>query len=230
MKITPAQITETVALPSAEQQRFVHPLDLPEARKEFRRAYITRALTSPGIALVIAALIWFLVENWVAPVTSFFSLAVIGYFASSWSELEAWSYIPRKRRDLNRELPFTWQFTSSLLLAALLSVGVLLLGARFADFRSEVREYVLGAGLAIVAMCIVVLAIGLARPARRRAALFAIPPIVGLATSIALVYIWGFPGFVQTSTVLMGAGITAVIGALAGLWKLGEQRRSSASA
>ena len=224
------KITETVALPPVGQQELVHPLDLPEARKEFRRAYITRALTSPGIALVIAALIWFLVENWVAPVTSFFSLAVIGYFAASWSEREAWAYIPRKRRDPNRELPFTWQFASSVLLAALLTVGVLLLGVRFADFRSEVREYVLGAGLAIVAMCVVVLIIGLARPARRRAALFTIPPIVGLATSIAIVYFWAFPGFVQSSTVLMGAGITAVIGALAGMWKLHDQRRGSASA
>jgi len=224
------KITEPVSLPSRDVQPLVHPLDLPEARGDFRRAYVTRALTSPGIALVIAVLLWFLVENWVAPVTTFFSLAIIGYFAASWSEREAWSYIPRKRRDLGRELPFSWQLASSVLLAALLSVGVLLLGVKLGDLRSEIREYILGSGLAIVAMCLVVLVVGLARPATRRAALFTIPPIVGLATSIAIVYFWVLPGVVESGTVLLGAAITTVIGALAGVWKLREQRKASASA
>jgi len=224
------KLIETVALPPVEQQPLVHPLDLPEARADFRRAYWTRSLTSPGIALVLAALSWFLVENWVMPIVGFFSLAAIGYFSAAWSDRAAWSYIPRKRRDLGRELPFAWQLTSAVLLAALLSVGVLLLGVRFTDFRSEVREYVLGAGLAVVVMCVVVLVLGLARPATRRAALFTIPWIVGLATSISIASLWTFPGFVQWSTVLMGAGITAVIGALAGIWKLVEQRRTAGSA
>ena len=214
----------------------MHPLDVPEARSDFRRAYWTRSLTSPGVALVLAAILWFYVDSWVAPVVAFLSLAVIGHFAAAWSEREAWGFIPRKRRDEGRALPFAWELASAFILASLLSIGVLLIGTRFTHVLSDIHDYVLGAGIAIVSMCLVVLVIRLSRRATRRAALFSIPWIVALAASITVVCMWVIdagPNWVYPDSVLWGFIITLAIGAVAGGWKLLEahkQRRSAASA
>ena len=230
------KLVETVALPSVEEQPLVHPLDIAEARNVFRRAYWIRSLTSPGVALVIAAILWFFVDTWVAPVAAFLSLAVIGHFAAAWSDREAWGFIPRKRRDEGRTLPFTWDLGSAVILAALLSVGVLLIGTRFTRVSSDIHDYVLGAAIATVGMCVVVLVIRLSRRATRRAALFSIPWVTALVASISVVCAWVIaagPNWVYPDSVLWGFVITLVIGALAGGWKLLEaykQRRSAASA
>jgi len=230
------KLIETVDLPSVDEQPLVHPLDIPEARKDFRRAYWTRSFTSPGVALVVAAILWFYVDTWVFPVLAFLSLAIIGYFAAAWSDREAWGFIPRKRRDLDRPLPFWWELASAVILASLLSVGALLIGTRFTRVSSDIHDYVLGAAIAIAGMCVVVLVVRLCRTATRRAALFSIPWIVALVASISVVCVWvndAGPNWVYPDTVLWGFIVTLATGTLAGAWKLLEsykQRRSTTSA
>jgi hypothetical protein len=219
------KIIETVALPPVEEQPLVHPLDLPEARRDFRLAFWIRALTSPGTALIIASLSWFVAESWVGPVATFFALAVIGYFAAAWSDREAWSFIPRKRQDRSRTLPFSWELGRSVIVAALLSVGVLLLASRLNWVPTPVREYILGAGTAVAAMSLAVVVI-----VRSRAVLFSLAWIIGLAASIVLGYFLFFTGNVHLDGVLMGGLITLGIGAIVGGFKLIEQRRERGKA
>jgi len=218
-------ITETVELPDPAVQPLVHPLDLPAARADFRFAFWIRALTNPGTALVLAALTWFLNESPVVPVVVFVTLAVLGHFAAAWSDRRAWGYIPRRRQDTTRRLPFGWQLGRSVIFAALLWVGVLLVALRLQDADSGVRDYSLGSALAVVALMIVVLAVR-----HSRAALFDIPSIVALAASLAIAWSWMPRAAVDPSIVLMGALVMLAVGVVVGLGKLVEQRGTAARA
>ncbi|TBN56122.1 hypothetical protein EYE40_01205 [Glaciihabitans arcticus] len=218
-------ITETITLPDPSLQPLVHPLDLPEARAHFRFAFWIRALTNPGTGLVLAALVWFLAESWVVPVVVFLSLAVIGHFAAAWSDRRAWEYIPRKRQDTERRLPLSWELGRSVIFAALLSVGVMLLALRLGGRETGVRDYTLGSAVAVVAMMIVVLAVR-----HSRAALFSIPSIVALAASLAFAWSWMSRTPVDPSIVLMGALVMLAVGAVVGVGKLIEERRTAATA
>ena len=227
-------VIETVALPDAAEHPLVHPLDLPEARGHFRRAFVIGALTSPGLALVLAGLSWFLGESWVTPVIVFVSTAVLGWLARRYSLREAWAYIPRKRRDHDRPLPFAWLFGSALLFASLLAIGVLLVARRLGadDIDPGIRDYTFGAGAAAAILSLVVFGIASIRGrVPRRSTLFTLPPIVALAGAVAAAYpiIFGADGPGDWRTVATGGAITLVVASIAGGWRLVEERRDQPS-
>jgi hypothetical protein len=230
-----ARITETVALPDPEVQPLVHPLDLPDARRNFRLAYWVRTLTSPGTALVIAAITWFYDASWVRPVFIFAVLVILGHFAVAWSDRQAWSFIPRKRQDRARPLPFEWDFTASLIRASLFGFGIavlvstLSLGRPYLD--DGINEYVVGMGAVAAALSIIVLGIRLARGKNKRSAAFDIPPTLAVALGVLFAY-WALFREYEPSwpDLLTGASIMLVAGILVGIWKLIEQRRSHETA
>ena len=226
-------ITETVDLPDPAEQPLVHPLDVAAARGDFMRGYWTRALTSPGLALVAAGLTWFIDENWVRPVIVFVATALLGYLAAQFSFRRAWEYIPRSRRDLSRPLPLLWELATALLFASLLSVGVFLVAQRLTDdaITAPVREFTFGAALAATVMSLVVLIYELLVPRRpRRAILLGLPPVVALLGSVALTTPWllGPGGPQDWSTVGLGAATVVLAGAAHTVWTLIESRRATA--
>jgi hypothetical protein len=229
------KITETVALPDPEVQPLVHPLDIPDARRDFRLAYWVRALTSPGTAFLIAAITWFFDASWIRFAVTFAVLVILGHFAAAWSDRQAWSFIPRKRQDRARRLPFLWEFATSLIHASLFGFGIAVLVSRLAlsrpYFDPGVNEYVVSMGAVAAGLSIVVVVIRFIREADKRAVAFSIPPIVAVAIGAVFAF-WAlfreyppsWPDFQAGALIMLGAGI------LAGVWKLVEQRRTRESA
>lgn len=228
-------ITETVELPDPAVQPLVHPLDLPEARRDFRFAFWIRALTNPGTALVLAALTWFLNESWVLPVVVFVILAVIGHFAAAWSDRQAWGFIPRKRRDDARRLPFSWLLGRALIFASLLAVGLALVTVRLstgsAQIADGVNEYVVAMGAVAAAMSLVVFVVQLVRGPDRRAIAFSLPPIVAVVASVIFAaWVLFRDDAPSWPDLRAGALIMFAAGVIVGVGRLVEQRRSPAGA
>jgi hypothetical protein len=150
-----SSLTEIVDLPDPAVQPLVHPLDLPEARKHFRRSWLIDSATGPGVAACLAALVWFAGNNFVAPVIAGAAVLVFGRLASGYSAREAWAFIPRKRQDRERLLPWTWRLGSGLTLAVLLAAALVLTAIRLnrPDISDPVREVTFG--LSVVAAALV---------------------------------------------------------------------------
>ena len=98
-------IREEVDLPDPEVQRLVHPLDLPQARAQFRTGWLIGALTSLPVSALVAAIVGYASGSVLPPIIAFVALAVFGALAGRWYTDRAWDYIPRKRQDRDRPLP-----------------------------------------------------------------------------------------------------------------------------
>lgn len=230
-----ARITETVTLPDPELQPLVHPLDLPDARRDFRLAYWVRVFTSPGTALVITAITWFYDASWIRPVLTFSVIVILGHFAAAWSDRQAWSFIPRKRQDRDRPLPFEWEFTAALIRASLLGLGIAVLVAQLSHGREwlddGVTEYIVGMGAVAATLSLVVVFVRLVREENKRAVAFTIPPTVAVLLGAGFAY-WAlfreqepsWPDLVTGGLIMLGAGV------LVGVWKVVEQRRTRETA
>jgi len=230
-----ARITETVTLPDPELQPLVHPLDLPDARRDFRLAYWIRVFTSPGTALVITAITWFYDASWIRPVLTFSVLVILGHFAAAWSDRQAWSFIPRKRQDRDRPLPFEWEFTAALIRASLLGIGIAVLVSQLSLGRSAidegVNEYIVGMGAVAAVLSLVVVIVRLVRESNKRAVAFTIPPTVAVLLGAGFAYWTLFREYEPSwSDVITGGLIMLGAGILVGIWKLIEQRRAGESA
>lgn len=228
-------VTETVDLPDPAVQPLVHSLDLPEARRDFRRAWLIQSLANPAVCLCLAAIAWFLSESWVPPLFVFAATLGFGWMATRWSLRAAWEYIPRKRQDRFRTLPIRWPLGAAAILTVVLTAATVLLGLRLArpDVALGVREVSFGSGVAVCALALIVLVIALLR--RRRPArdvLLGLLPIAGVAVGVFAGYRAMFAGRGIESwqgdswqNVAIGAAIMVVGGVLAGVWRLIEERR-----
>ena len=63
-------INELVDLPDPATHPLVHPLDLPQARRPFRTAWLIGALTSPPVAALVAVIIWFASHSYLVPLVA----------------------------------------------------------------------------------------------------------------------------------------------------------------
>jgi hypothetical protein len=70
-------VTELVELPDPATHPLVHPLDLPQARRPFRTAWLIGALTSPPVGALAAVIIWFASHNYLVPLLA--GTAIIGF-------------------------------------------------------------------------------------------------------------------------------------------------------
>jgi hypothetical protein len=220
---------EIVDLPDPATQPLVHPLDLPEARTEFRNGWLAGAATSLPVAALVAGIIAYLSRGVVGPILAFLALTVFGALASRWSTNRAWDYIPRKRQDRERPLPRSWDVGAGAILALALGAALLLLVFRLddADVSIDVRSFTFG-GCALAALLVVADAVfGLLRPARRTRALASLPGVAVVAVAAVLAWTAWFDGDANGPLLFWGALTVAAGGVLAAAGKLWERRRAA---
>jgi putative flippase GtrA len=223
-------ITELVDLPDSAVQPLVHPLDLPDARGQFRTSWLISTLTNPAVGLCIAAIIWFGSHSYVVPLIAGAAIIGFGAIASRFFRDEAWAFIPRKRQDRRRPLPRAWEFGSGLLLAAVLAVALLLVafGLHQPDVAAGVREFTFGMAAAVGLLVAVdsLYRVRTNRGTEMGGALFILPGAVAVIASIALAYVilFGSSGPNSSTTVLLGAAAILTIGVGVGVWKYVEGR------
>jgi hypothetical protein len=223
----PNVMEEIVDLPDPETQFLVHPLDLPEARVQFRNGWLVGAATSIPVAALAAAIIGYLGQTVVGPLIAFLALSIFGAMASRWATDRAWDYVPRKRQDRNRPLPRSWELGSSAILALVLGVALLLIVFRLddSDVPLDFRSYTFGmcavAALLVVADAVV----GLFRPAGRRRALASLPGVAVVAVAAVLAYLAWFDGNADGGLLFWGAVTMAGAAVLVGAAKLWDRRR-----
>lgn len=212
--------TELVDLPDPAVQPLVHPLDLPEARRQFRTSWLINSLTDPAVGLCLTAVIWFASRSYIAPLFAGAALIGCGALASRYFATQAWGFIPRKRQDRERQLPASWQLASSLTFAVALAAALLLAVWLLAqsDVPVEVRDVTLGMSVAVGLMVLgdFVRKV-LRRQDERKRALYTLPAVAAVLGSVVAAYqvlpepaspgvptgtVWGFAGMLA-----IGAGI-----------------------
>jgi hypothetical protein len=217
-------LAELVDLPDPAVQPMVHPLDLPEARRPFRTSWIIGSLSSPPIAALVAALVWFASNNYVVPLIAAATIIGFGMLAGRHFEDQAWAYIPRKRQDRGRPLPVSWElftaFDLALLLAAVLLMSVVWIDRP--DVAAEVREFSFGMGAAAGLLVVVDFLIKLVRRRgdARRQTIMTLPGVIMVAGSVVVGYRVLFDGSGPDSwpTVLWGSALMLLVGAGVGVW------------
>ncbi|MBO0684245.1 MAG: hypothetical protein J2P45_13880 [Candidatus Dormibacteraeota bacterium] len=128
-------LVELVDLPDPSVQQLVHPLDLAPARSHFRRWWLVGALTSPPVALCLAALLWFASQSYVVSVIVGLAIIASGALAGRCLEDEAWAFIPRKRQDHGRRMPISWELGQAALLATLWGAVLLLVAYKLGQLQ-----------------------------------------------------------------------------------------------
>jgi len=219
-------INELVDLPDPAVYPLVHPLDLPQARRPYRTAWLLGALTSPPVGVLVAVIVWFASHNYLAPLIAGAAVIGLGQLASGVYQEQAWAFIPRKRQDRQRPLPVAWELGSGLALAALLAVALVLVAFRLdqPDVPAEVRELTFGMGAAAGLLVVADLAARLLRHRghTRRRVLYTLPGAVAVVASLGVAYgvLFGSAGPGSPATVLWGAAAMLAAGAAVGIGKL----------
>ena len=229
LKEAPTTMEELVDLPDPETQPLVHPLDLPEARTEFRNGWLVGSATSLPVAALVAGIVAYLGHGVLGPIIAFLALTVFGTLVSRWFTNRAWDYIPRKRQDRERPLPRAWDLGAAAILALALGVALLLIVFRLddADVPVDVRSFTFGM-CAVAALLVVADAVfGLLRPAGRRRALASLPGVAVVAVATILAWVAWFDGDANGSLLFWGAAAMAAAGLLVGAGRLWQRRRTA---
>lgn len=204
------ELHEAVELPDPAQQRYVHPVDLPEARGLSLRGWWFGRLASIPVVVAVGALVWAIGGSLFGAAAAALSTFLIGYFVSRWFTKRAWDYIPRKRQDVDRE---PWAVAAAAIDAVALVVIALavLLSLQHHPIPDEVVAYSIGAGFGIVVLQLVELLVAIVRG---RFAWARVLLIVGVAASVSIVAAFGIRGAwgesLALSAVLGGATIVLV--------------------
>lgn len=224
------QINELVQLPDAKEHYLVHPLDLATARRPFLVSWLLGIIGSPQVFAAVAAFVWVLSNNFVAPFIAAGATLLFANLASAWFRREAWSNIPGKRRDTDRRL-LGLNLLAAVVQALALAAAVMVLIVWFAnrDVSPEVVAFATGtvtAVTALMAIDVVVTAI------RTRSGAAALAPAVNLL-AVGAVSWWGFliiagrTGPLDISTFIMGAVVLLVVWGAWLAWTLWQGRRTA---
>lgn len=222
------QINERVQLPDANRQYLVHPLDLEPARRPFLLSWALGIIGSPQVFAAVAALVWVLSNNFVAPFIAAGSTMLFGNLAAAWFRREAWSNIPGKRRDPDRRL-LGLNLLAAVVQALALAAAAVLLILWFInrDVSPEVAAYATGTVTAVTVLMAVDVAV---TAVRTRSGTAALAPAVNLLV-VAAVSWWGFlviagrTGPLDVSTVIMGAAVLLTVWVLWLIWSAWQRRR-----
>ncbi|HET7875493.1 MAG TPA: hypothetical protein VFN71_08190 [Methylomirabilota bacterium] len=219
-------IAELVKLPDPAVQPLVHPLDLPQARRCFYRLWLFGVLTSPPVAFLIAALVWFASQSYLGPLIAGAAILGPGIALNGRLDDEAWAFIPRRRQDRRRPLPVSWELSSALLLAGLLAAVLVLVAMRLSqpDVTPAVRAVIFGVGAGVGLLVLVesIVKVVSQRGARPRTALIRLPGAAVVACCLAVAY-WLLFGSEAPTSVTMIVWGGAVMLALGGLTEVGRR-------
>jgi hypothetical protein len=149
-------LEEQVQLPDPSIKFQVHPLDLPEARKEFLVGWALGIVATPQVYTALLAGLWAVSNNYVTPVLVPLVLVVTAGWVGSKVTRGAWDYIPRRRHDVDRRTPGL-TIAAALLKSVALFAGLIGFMAWTAaqDLVPGFSAYPLGMGAAIVAIMVV---------------------------------------------------------------------------
>lgn len=193
-------IREEVDLPDPEAQPLVHPLDLPAARRSFAASWWLEQLASPTMFFALASTLWAISDNYVTPIVASLVITVCAAFASRYQSGEAWSHIPRKRHDHQRQVPRSWSIAQVTIstLASYCGLVLLLDWIIARDFPSGVASFSvgMGTGVALILSASLLWNLGTSRPLCRGKGTRSVQYIALTLTVAALTY---------TSIVLTGA-------------------------
>lgn len=92
------EMNEAVNLPDASVKKFLHPLDVAEARGLYLRGWCFARLHSVPVVVAIGAVAWVATNNLFAALVAPAGSLAIGLLSSRWLIARAWDYIPRKRQ------------------------------------------------------------------------------------------------------------------------------------
>ncbi|MGP4032088.1 hypothetical protein [Pseudarthrobacter sp. 1C304] len=205
-------IEEQVQLPDPEQHFYVHPLDLPGARKEYLTGWWLGIAATPQVFTALLAALWAISNNRVTPIVVPLLLTVMAGFVSARLTRAAWDYIPRRRHDTQRRparLGATAAVVKALSLLAGLVIFILWAGAQ--GFTGSFSSYPLGMGAALVLILALDLVVGLSRGRTRDADVLG-----GLLTLIVSAgALWG--GFALLSDAADGLQWTGLVAGAATL-------------
>lgn len=221
-------IKEQVALPDATTHFLVHPLDLEAARRPFINSWVFAIIGSPQVFAAVAALVWVLSNNFVAPFLAAGSTLLFANLASAWFRREAWGYIPGKRRDTERRLR-GMNLLAAVIEALALAAAVVLLILWFAD-RAVSPEVVAFATGTVTAVALLMAAEVVVTAVRTRNGAEVLVPLVNLL-AVASVSWWGFlvlagrTGTLNVSTAVAGAVVLLVVWGTWLAWTLWQRRR-----
>lgn len=222
-------MTELVDLPDPSERPLVHPLDLREAGRLYRIAWLVGALTNCSVGLCLATIIWYFGRDYVGAIICFVAVCGPGPFVSRGWEQRAWEFIPRRRQDRQRPLPILLELGSALILAAMLAAALVLIALRLSqrDITPLVRDFIFGMGVAASLIALAVLVVRLARRAWWRRALTTVPTLLALVgcTAAANAILFAGAGPTSVTVALQGVAAMVLIGACWAVWTLTDRRR-----
>ncbi|MET3934459.1 hypothetical protein [Arthrobacter sp. OAP107] len=139
-------IKEQGSLPDPQQQHKVHPLDLPEARKEYLAGWWLGVVATPQLFIALAAVLLSISNNVVTPVLApLITVGITGFVGRQFIR-RSWDFVPRKRQDTNRILSRLTIWSESVkALALLLGLVFFLSWAAGIGTPSDVVTYSVGA-------------------------------------------------------------------------------------
>jgi O-antigen/teichoic acid export membrane protein len=186
----------------------VHPTDLAEARRRYRRAWAISLVGSAQCLFLLGAFVWAVSDNVVAPALAVVSTGVVAEAVRRFELREAWAYIPRRRQDAARPDPLRWCAVRAGVQSASLIGGLVLILGALAErgYGGDVCAYSLGTAAAIA-----VVMVGTAgwnwRGTRTRSARFElVADSVSVVVGAALLWVLGWiPVSPALPAVLTGA-------------------------
>ena len=144
------EMNEAVNLPDASVKKFLHPLDVAEARGLYLRGWWFARLHSVPVVVAIGAVVWVATSNLFAALAASVGSLAIGWLSSRWLTARAWDYIPRKRQ-LNGGAG-RWKVIASAIDAAAILViaAVVIVSIQTAVPNPGVVAFVTGSGIGVV--------------------------------------------------------------------------------
>lgn len=146
-----SEMREQIPLPGPEHRPTLHPVEVPQARASFRRAWLFSLAGSAQVLTCVAAAVWASTGRAYAPALALVSTGVVAELARRHHAEEAWAHIPRRRRDTTAPLPPRWARAGELVrsLAMVLAVVLVLGGLAEHGYDPAIRSFATGTAAAV---------------------------------------------------------------------------------
>jgi hypothetical protein len=182
-----SDMNEMTSFPDPHVRPLLHPIDVPDVRTLFVRAWWFARLASIPIAVAIGAIVWLLTGSLVAAILSPATTMVIGLVSSSWLQARAWESVPPERRA--HDAPAHWELPATVFdgTALILAAAALATALTTRPVPDGVVVFALGSAAGIVLVqCVEILMAIRTHADHRRTARRSILTVAVLASSLIL--------------------------------------------